>query len=637
MAEDNSDKVVRNPHDHDVLLGRGGLSNNHPGNNWYRRLVRSNKGLYDQAQKHTKLLVAKAIVHHVEAQDPPGRFLEKDKSTGLWVPASYEKAVHKTSQALRERKLLENEVNVQVRQTLHSLSIPIAPVEAGMTSQQAATVTPPTAGVAPVNEKFDSTKPPALQQTASWFWRNQKKPKTASSSLSEIPPPTAPVRQQSSSLLQFFAKSLPRTTSNTMDYDSNTINDDLMMHGGLDQSMEPQPFAPAGAPFLGTSPFMESVSLDNSHHQNMFDHDGTRSHSIEPLPLSNDIHNTKKRSRDAFEPSPLPEAPTLTKLTTQVSDWLLSLFPIGEDSNCREGDAKEQQQQPMQVPEPVSHHPQRPQKQTLQQQQRQQEEQQNAHQTAAPAPSSQASASPDLQLQLSVVAESVANLKQQMETTTIGASTAATIHQIQLQLEQMHAAIASSTTPTNGNAAMTSTPSNVGLEPPPPTTLQPSVTSALWNLANTPSRLFGGLSSIFSDSAIAPFGEDNNGGGGEMGGSLDAIGCQDVHSGGITSSDITKSNLNGTAEDVGHGPLNPNIHQPPLENKDSASLMPPPPLDMAQFGWNKNNHVESFNGMSEIVDSNHDPRFGRKASGSLLDDLDDADDLNVSIFRHGVE
>ncbi|KAL3910294.1 MAG: hypothetical protein SGARI_002196 [Bacillariaceae sp.] len=83
----------------------------HPGNEWFRRLVRSNRTLYKTCPKHTKLLVAKAVVQAVQQQDPPGRFLERKKEAnsnnyikGLWFPIDYKKAVDKTSQALREKE-----------------------------------------------------------------------------------------------------------------------------------------------------------------------------------------------------------------------------------------------------------------------------------------------------------------------------------------------------------------------------------------------------------------------------------------------------------------------------------------------------------------------------------------------------
>jgi hypothetical protein len=85
-----------------VLCGRGGMSNHHPGNEWYRRLIRSNRPLYRACPKHTKLLVAKAIVQAVQEQQ--GRFLERDFDTGVWYVIPYKRAVDKTSQGLRERE-----------------------------------------------------------------------------------------------------------------------------------------------------------------------------------------------------------------------------------------------------------------------------------------------------------------------------------------------------------------------------------------------------------------------------------------------------------------------------------------------------------------------------------------------------
>ena len=86
----------------DILCGRGGVSNNHVGNEWYRRLIQANRPLYRACPKHTKLLIAKAIVQAVEQQG--GRFLEKEKQTGKWQRIEYKRAVDKTSQGLRERE-----------------------------------------------------------------------------------------------------------------------------------------------------------------------------------------------------------------------------------------------------------------------------------------------------------------------------------------------------------------------------------------------------------------------------------------------------------------------------------------------------------------------------------------------------
>jgi len=102
-------------HPHDVLCGRGGQSNNHPGNEWFRRLVRSNRALYRSCPKHTKLLVAKAIVQAVQQQDPPGRFIRlgesKVSTKDVWESITYTQAVNKTSQALREKESRDSNSN----------------------------------------------------------------------------------------------------------------------------------------------------------------------------------------------------------------------------------------------------------------------------------------------------------------------------------------------------------------------------------------------------------------------------------------------------------------------------------------------------------------------------------------------
>jgi hypothetical protein len=75
--------------------------------------------MYRKCPKHTKLLVAKAIVQAVHAQDPPGRFLEKVGNK--WRETPYKKAVEKTSQALRERET-DEERQMAKRQSIQKLT-----------------------------------------------------------------------------------------------------------------------------------------------------------------------------------------------------------------------------------------------------------------------------------------------------------------------------------------------------------------------------------------------------------------------------------------------------------------------------------------------------------------------------------
>jgi len=97
-----SGKPIQKPHRHDVLSGRGNSFNNHPGNEFFRSLIKQYKVSYVTTPKSQKPKFSKMIYETIRAQDPPGRFLKQDKTTNLWYEISYRKAVDKTRQALRE-------------------------------------------------------------------------------------------------------------------------------------------------------------------------------------------------------------------------------------------------------------------------------------------------------------------------------------------------------------------------------------------------------------------------------------------------------------------------------------------------------------------------------------------------------
>jgi hypothetical protein len=87
----------------DVLSGRGGMTNHHPGNILFRNLVKAKQADYVRASKHEKAFIAKDIVSIMRRLDPPGRFLKKDpKDPERWVEVGDKKAREKASQALRE-------------------------------------------------------------------------------------------------------------------------------------------------------------------------------------------------------------------------------------------------------------------------------------------------------------------------------------------------------------------------------------------------------------------------------------------------------------------------------------------------------------------------------------------------------
>lgn len=88
-------------HDADVLSGRGGGTNVHPGNRNFRDLINMHRRAYLKARKNDKPAISRAIVRSI--RDATGRFLRKDEKSGLWFEIGDDAAREKTSQALRQR------------------------------------------------------------------------------------------------------------------------------------------------------------------------------------------------------------------------------------------------------------------------------------------------------------------------------------------------------------------------------------------------------------------------------------------------------------------------------------------------------------------------------------------------------
>ena len=106
---------------HDVMCGRGGLSNKH--NVHFRMLVEENKPEYLQARKSEKRIIARKIVKSIHARG--GRFIKKvDESLAdsLWYEVDEKRALEKTSQALREG------LNVRTEAAASASGARVAPV-----------------------------------------------------------------------------------------------------------------------------------------------------------------------------------------------------------------------------------------------------------------------------------------------------------------------------------------------------------------------------------------------------------------------------------------------------------------------------------------------------------------------------
>lgn len=96
-------EYVDEPRESDILCGRGGKSNHHPGNKKYRLVISRMKMNYrNMGSKTQKTDLSRAIVEHVYGYG--GRFLRYDKDSSKYVVLSPAEARKKTSQALREMK-----------------------------------------------------------------------------------------------------------------------------------------------------------------------------------------------------------------------------------------------------------------------------------------------------------------------------------------------------------------------------------------------------------------------------------------------------------------------------------------------------------------------------------------------------
>jgi hypothetical protein len=90
----------------DVLCGRGGRSNHHPGNKRYRHVVSEMKMMYRRSEaKAIKTDLSRAIVEH--CCNYGGRFIKNDSKSGRYYVLTKAEARKKTSQALRETKALK--------------------------------------------------------------------------------------------------------------------------------------------------------------------------------------------------------------------------------------------------------------------------------------------------------------------------------------------------------------------------------------------------------------------------------------------------------------------------------------------------------------------------------------------------
>jgi len=91
------------PKDEDILFGRGGRTNHHPGNKRLRDIVIKYRDTYNKAKKVDKPKVSKLIVSALRGSNPPSRFLRMNEETTRWEDVGDKRAAEKVSQTLREK------------------------------------------------------------------------------------------------------------------------------------------------------------------------------------------------------------------------------------------------------------------------------------------------------------------------------------------------------------------------------------------------------------------------------------------------------------------------------------------------------------------------------------------------------
>lgn len=100
-SEYTEDEYENGFEDNDILLGRGGLTNNHYGNKEYRKVIKVFKADYRKLRK--KADKADVVRHILDLCSYWGaRFMKFNELDGLWEEVDYSHAYGKTSQALRE-------------------------------------------------------------------------------------------------------------------------------------------------------------------------------------------------------------------------------------------------------------------------------------------------------------------------------------------------------------------------------------------------------------------------------------------------------------------------------------------------------------------------------------------------------
>jgi len=135
------------PKDEDILFGRGGRTNHHPGNKRLREIANSYRFTYHQAKKTEKPKVSKLIVAALRTANPPSRFLRMNDDTNLWEDVGDRRAAEKVSQTLREKDKAERMECSSQGAAQEAIAV-VAPFLHTSTSLRGANLSPETVGPA---------------------------------------------------------------------------------------------------------------------------------------------------------------------------------------------------------------------------------------------------------------------------------------------------------------------------------------------------------------------------------------------------------------------------------------------------------------------------------------------------------
>lgn len=371
MTEAGKQRITE-PGELDVLCGRGGMSNHHPGNEWYRRLIKSNRPLYRACPKHTKLLVSKAIVQAVEQQG--GRFLEKNKNDNSWFEVSYKKAVDKTSQGLRERDREDENSASEVTNSAPIISPPPRALQQnGNTFVGTQSKVPATVGrTAQDNALAEATKqntsnknkPLSQKRTAFAFEQQEHEPRqskrnctgqtepvyNASEEEEDFAPLPPSLQQRESSMFRLLKQTKLLAGQGDQNWGAVPTNSDHDTHMTSSSQEHPPKFDDSYANGIGGAGNIYGQSQRMAYQgKSLRQLELLTGRKADSTLTTQELMRLQKQNSallgqlpwagqnaNSLAAAPFPSSsavgaadfPALTRLTSQMSDWLTSFWPV---------------------------------------------------------------------------------------------------------------------------------------------------------------------------------------------------------------------------------------------------------------------------------------------------------------------